>query len=283
MSEIDPFDYTRQLECMSEIDLNDNDESLEVMSEIGSAEFSPAILSRLNPAGGPNSGANDSNGEESGEPSAAFAAAEALTAEPMQMPSILDIAAATACKAARPQYQFGDMPMLKTRNKVLQLAIADRHLVVQPLGYPSASSAPTPPPKSHIDTKGKGKWQRQGKGKEVDRAYNPCPTDENTNLTQTGPFPAMRPEMGHCADNHIIRQILQDAELQPPCEGRQTDCSRAKAKEIDNWLNADNNHYYLSLSSRAPIPTNSSKRSVSVSQFPFPPPPPPEECLTDIF
>lgn len=263
MSVVDPFDYTRQLECMSEIDMDDNG-NLETMSEIDSAEFSPTLLSPLNPAGGPHRKGNN-NGEESGEPSATSAATEARTTVPVQVPSILDIAAATACKAARPQYQFGDIPMIKTRNKVLQLAIADRHLVAQPLGYPSASRLPTPLQENHADNNGNGKWQGQGKGKEADRAYHPRPTDENTKLTQTGPFPAIRPEMGHCADNHIIRQILQDAEPQLPCEGRQTDyCCEAKAREIDNWLNADKNRHYLSLSSHAAMPINSGEQWVSV-------------------
>ena len=135
----------------------------------------------------------------------------------------------------------------------------------------AAATAPTPRLGNHVDTKGKGTGQGQGKGKEVDRAYHPRPTDENIKQTQTGPFPAIRPEMGHRADNHTIKQIQRGGELPLPRVGRQTDyCAMAKAKEIDNWLNADNNHHCPSLISCAPMPINSDELSVSVFSSPHP-------------
>ena len=79
-------------------------------------------------------------------------------------------------------------------------------------------------------------------------------------------------------------QIQQNAEFPLPLVGRQTDyCASAKAREIDNWLNADNDHHYPSLRIRVPMPIHSGEPLVSVSQFPISPHPSLEECLTDIF
>ena len=203
MSEIDLDDIDDNLECMSEIDLDDIDENLEVMSEIDYVKFSSTILSRLNLAGRTRRGDDSSDGDGSGEPSTASAAAEVVKTELVQVPAILDIAAAAAPKAVRPQDQLGGMPMLKASNEVPQLVIADRCLVAQPLG-----SASIPPSGN---------------------------------------------------------EIQQNAEFLLPAVGRQTDyCASAKARAIDNWLNADNDHHYPSLCPCAPIPIHSGEPPVSV-------------------
>ena len=110
MSVVDPFDCTRELECMSEIDLDDNDDNLEAMSEIGSAMFAPTILTRLNDRAGHLYNGGDNNGNGSRESSVTSAVAKAQKTEPAQLPSI-DIAAAANCKAARPQCQNGELSL----------------------------------------------------------------------------------------------------------------------------------------------------------------------------
>lgn len=131
---------------MSEIGLGDIDDNLETMSEIDYAKFSSTVLGRLsNLAGRTRRGDDSNNGNGSSEPSTTPAAAETAKIEPVQLPAILEIVAAAARKAVRPQDQFGDMPMLKTSNEVPKLVIGDRCLVAQPLG-----SAPIPPPGNQI-------------------------------------------------------------------------------------------------------------------------------------